>query len=59
MAPSEVRADYAGNLRTVLVYVTTGDQLPIASCLIEAVWALRLPGAIYNVSREIFTLDVR
>ena len=39
------------------VYPTAGDKLPITACLVEAVWALRLPRASYNVAREAFTLD--
>jgi subtilisin-like proprotein convertase family protein len=41
------------------VYVKAGDKLPIAACLVEAVWALRLPAATYNMSRERFTLELR
>jgi hypothetical protein len=36
-----------------------GATLPIASCLVEAVWALRLPAKDYNLSRESFTLDFK
>jgi hypothetical protein len=36
-----------------------GDKLPIANCLVEAVWALRLPAKDYNLSRETFKLDFK
>jgi subtilisin-like proprotein convertase family protein len=41
------------------VIPTAGDKLPIANCLVEAVWALRLPAKDYNLSRETFRLDFK
>ncbi|HUQ04430.1 MAG TPA: proprotein convertase P-domain-containing protein [Kofleriaceae bacterium] len=35
-----------------------GDKA-LAACLVEAVWALRLPGSVYNMSRERFTFELR
>ncbi len=41
------------------VIVSSGDKLPITTCLVEAVWALRLPGSTYNLRRETFRLAFR
>ncbi len=40
------------------VIVESGDKQPVAACLVEAVWALRLTAA-YNLSREGFTLSFK
>lgn len=57
-APWRVRLDVETTLEEI-VDVTTSDKSPLAACLVEAAWALRLEASAFSLPREQFSVELR